>query len=301
GKSPAVVELRLETADKIVLRRMMLKDGSRVVDIRTTVTSKKSDSIDWNYWVNMLVTPGGRMLGSGHNAFVPAASGKAADSGSANGSAIEMLIESGYSLQEKASISSDTLMEGPPGNSVSFNVKPVQPWRAVIHTETLEGIGNLLDPGELEGMVTYFCSSGEDSTMEVIFPKRTYKPGDTVSYHLELVALKGMERIDWMGPDMAVACKGPRMQALDKDSGLQFKVLPLHSDKNMKASIRLRSVKDAAVFGPWTVALKGSAVSTEDVSLKVPVTAIPEGIYELLIGGDDAASLILGRLVKVTK
>ena len=300
GKSGAVLELQLETANKVLVRRMTLAEGSRVIDMEIKVTSRNSEPVDWSYWTLMQVAPGGHLIGENTVAFVPAAAGKSDESGG-NNSAMEMLIEAGYNLQDKANLTADTLLEGAPGSSVSFNVKHGQPWRVVMDTKTNEGLGTLFVRDEVKNAVAYFCSSAVDSTMEVVFPKRTFNPGDTASYHVGLAALRGLERVDWMDQNMAVACKGERLITLGKDGELQFCVLPLQTAGDMKLSVLLRNVKDGMTVGPWTAALKGRAADAEDVSVKLTSDTLQVGVYEVLVGEKGKAMPILGRLIKVTK
>jgi hypothetical protein len=295
----AFVEVTLDTEGRTLVRRMTLPEGSRVLKVETTVTSLKSAAIDWNYWVNTLLPRAGKVEDTTYKAFVPAAPGKAADSGSSNNSALEMLIEAGYGLQDKTNISKDTLLEGAPENSVSFNVKLAQPWWAIIDTKTQDGLAELLTPSEMDGMISYFCFNGEDtSTMEIIFAKKSFKPEESATYHLDIAALRGLERADWMSGDMAVAASGKRLQAVSKSGSIAFKVLQLKADKGAKLSVRLKSVSDGKILGPWQVALSGDCKAPQNISVRLSGNIAP-GVYEILLGEGEKPLPMLGRLVKI--
>ncbi len=183
----------------VVARTMRIRAGSSRVEITVSITNASSTPFDKNYWLHAVFQPGGSadLTDGTQRLFVP-------------------LAATGESRRGLAEVfTSPTLLAQAPSGRWDRFLAPAQPWMALVDGSRRLLAGICVGRESFDDAVVFHSVAepvGDEAiiTQEVIFGAPPLPPGHSVSFHASLVAMAGLERVDWLGPGLALAVKLPQ-------------------------------------------------------------------------------------------
>lgn len=188
----------LEVRYGALARTMRIRAGSSRVEITVSITNTSDTAFNKSYWLHAVFQPGGAAdVSEGtQRLFVPLAA----------------TAESRRGLAEVFAV--PTLLAQAPQGSWDRFFAPAQPWMALVDRSRRLLAGICISRASFNDEVVFHSVAepvGDEAiiTQEVIFGARPLPPGDSASFQASLVAMAGLERVDWLGPTLALAVGVP--------------------------------------------------------------------------------------------
>jgi len=188
----------IEVRHRMVSRTMRIREGSSAVEVAVTVTNTGDAPFGNSYRLHGMYQLGGEadVTAGAERLFVPIA---------ATTQPRRTLAE--VSLEP-------VLLAEAPRESWSRFLAPAQPWMALVDTAERLVAATVLAPEQFSDQVVFYSWAGEPDgtpliTQEMVPAPRSLAPGESATYQASLVAFSGLQRVDYVCAELALAVDLP--------------------------------------------------------------------------------------------
>jgi hypothetical protein len=213
GGDTAAIAVEMRAGDWDIQRTTTIHAGRSCVDVEVAITHHGSRPARKAYWSNTMLQMGGDFLsmpGDDNDVlFVPARREDATVQGTV----------------PRPLPYDQVVVHVPSLHETSAFYAPAQPWLAAVDRAKQLLLGCVVDEPDFPRDALFYSWTGSQMTvmtcsLEVIHPLRDFAPGQTRSCRFRFVLLSGLDTVDYLTSDLAIALRAPAAGVLQADDAL---------------------------------------------------------------------------------
>jgi hypothetical protein len=227
-------------------RELLLNDGESSLHCSVRFTWKGQETKVWSYWNQNILRLADTLFGT-------------------PGDDSELVLMPGRVTDKPVQditrpLKATQIVQRNPEDRASYFIAPAQPWQAALDRTYKLIFGVTYETSDFPQDMVYLSWPGSTLySMEAIYPRLKFEPGQTRTYEFEMMVLTGLDTIHLLRPNYALELRNMPIAPVHRGEPLQLRLSAVATGTRQSLDLRLLlrkaqpSVKQAVATRPSTV------------------------------------------------